>query len=71
LIKTIEIIESLAKEIDNLRLTTLALTNALKLHNQAIFDLYAKQQAILRAMAANSIDVKLSDGDKEKFSKPN
>ena len=72
LFKAAEAIESVAKEVHNLGIATMALAHTVQAHHNAIVELHARQAILMKALKSNSLDMQMPDGkDKEKASKPN
>lgn len=65
------LIAALAAEVKNLGDGVAALAQIVQAHHSALQELYARQGLVLKAVNANSLDMKMPDGKKIDEQKPN
>ena len=62
---------NLALEVEKLGLGVSALAQVVQAHHAALQELYSRQGLVMKAVSANSLDMKMPDGKKPGEQKPN
>lgn len=67
LLKAVQALEALSKDVKELSAATMALAHQVHSHQQALLELYARQGLVMKAIKSNSLDMRMPDpSDKEK-----